>query len=294
MGKPHTTAKLVFVSLILSIIVVASCALVFINYLAPSMNINNEQIYKALSAIFPLLVGLILFEIGCIKGGRNSKKSKKIEDRKIAEESVAAPAVEKIVEVEKFVDREVPVEVIKEVPVEVEKIVEVEKEVPVEVEKIVEVEKEVPVEVIKEIPVEVTKEILKEYPVEIVREIVVEKLVGDPKPKEVYLDQDQVIEEEINFCKGCGSRVAVVLFKLSDSVNEDIVNELYGKYGYVFKNGEDKIAVLIPHATQNETEEIINSSVDRIPDACYAILSVESDKLTTADALLKEADNLFI
>ena len=280
MGKPHTTAKLVFVSLILSIIVVASCALVFINYLAPSMNINNEQIYKALSAIFPLLVGLILFEIGCIKGGRNSKKSKKIEERKIAEESVAAPAVEKIVEVEKFVDREVPVEVIKEVPVEVEKIVEVEKEVPVEV--------------IKEIPVEVTKEILKEYPVEIVREIVVEKLVGDPKPKEVYLDQNQVIEEEINFCKGCGSRVAVVLFKLSDSVNEDILNELYGKYGYVFKNGEDKIAVLIPHATQNETEEIINSSVDRIPEACYAILSVESDKLTTADALLKEADNLFI
>lgn len=279
MGKPHTTAKLVFVSLILSIIVVASCALVFINYLAPSMNINNEQIYKALSAIFPLLVGLILFEIGCIKGGRNSKKSKKIEERKIAEESVAAPAVEKIVEVEKFVDREVPVEVIKEVPVEVEKIVEVEKEVPVEV--------------IKEIPVEVTKEILKEYPVEVVREIVVEKLVGDPKPKEVYLDQNQVIEEEINFCKGCGSRVAVVLFKLSDSVNEDIVNELYGKYGYVFKNGEDKVAVLIPHATQNETEEIINSSVDRIPEACYAILSVESDKLTTADALLKEADNLF-
>lgn len=280
MGKPHTTAKLVFVSLILSIIVVASCALVFINYLAPSMNINNEQIYKALSAIFPLLVGLILFEIGCIKGGRNSKKSKKIEERKIAEESVAAPAVEKIVEVEKFVDREVPVEVIKEVPVEVEKIVEVEKEVPVEV--------------IKEIPVEVTKEILKEYPVEVVREIVVEKLVGDPKPKEFYLDQNQVIEEEINFCKGCGSRVAVVLFKLSDSVNEDIVNELYGKYGYVFKNGEDKVAVLIPHATQNETEEIINSSVDRIPEACYAILSVESDKLTTADALLKEADNLFI
>ncbi|MBR1938999.1 MAG: hypothetical protein IJ836_08625 [Spirochaetales bacterium] len=280
MGKPHTTAKLVFVSLILSIIVVASCALVFINYLAPSMNINNEQIYKALSAIFPLLVGLILFEIGCIKGGRNSKKSKKIEERKIAEESVAAPAVEKIVEVEKFVDREVPVEVIKEVPVEVEKIVEVEKEVPVEV--------------IKEIPVEVTKEIIKEYPVEIVREIVVEKLVGDPKPKEVYLDQDQVIEEEINFCKGCGSRVAVVLFKLSDSVNEDILNELYGKYGYVFKNGEDKIALLIPHATQNETEEIINSSVDRIPEACYAILSVESDKLTTGDALLKEADNLFI
>lgn len=280
MGKPHTTAKLVFVSLILSIIVVASCALVFINYLAPSMNINNEQIYKALSAIFPLLVGLILFEIGCIKGGRNSKKSKKIEERKIAEESVAAPAVEKIVEVEKFVDREVPVEVIKEVPVEVEKIVEVEKEVPVEV--------------IKEIPVEVTKEVLKEYPVEIVREIVVEKLVGDPKPKEVYLDQDQVIEEEINFCKGCGSRVAVVLFKLSDSVNEDILNELYGKYGYVFKNGEDKVAVLIPHATQNETEEIINSSVDRIPEACYAILSVESDKLTTGDALLKEADNLFI
>ena len=63
-------------------------------------------------------------------------------------------------------------EVVKEVPVEVEKevIKEVIKEVPVEVEK------EVIKEVIKEVPVEVVKEVIKEVPVEkeVVREVVKE------------------------------------------------------------------------------------------------------------------------
>ena len=92
------------------------------------------------------------------------------------------------VEVEKEVVKEVPVEVIKEVPVEVEKevIKEVIKEVPVEkkvevvkevpVEVVKEVIKEVPVEVIKEVPVEkeVIKEVIKEVPVEIIKEVIKE------------------------------------------------------------------------------------------------------------------------
>ena len=73
--------------------------------------------------------------------------------------------VEKVVEVEK------QVEVVKEVPVEVVKEVEVEKQVEVEVVKEVEVEKvvekEVAVEVVKEVEVEVVKEVEKLVQVEV-------------------------------------------------------------------------------------------------------------------------------
>ena len=69
----------------------------------------------------------------------------------------------KTIEVEKIVEKEVPVEVIKEV----EKIVEVPVEIIREVEKIV--EKEVPVEVIKEV------EKIVEVPVEVIKEV--EKIV---------------------------------------------------------------------------------------------------------------------
>ncbi len=131
------------------------------------------------------------------------RKNKQLGDKEIVEVIKEVPVevvkeriiekpveVEKIVQVEKIVTKEVPVdrivekEVIKEVPVE--KIVEVEK--PVEVEKIVEVEKPVEVirevevekEVIKEIevPVEVIKEVIKEVPVEIIKEV--EKIVEVP------------------------------------------------------------------------------------------------------------------
>ncbi len=74
------------------------------------------------------------------------------------------------------------VEVVKEVEVEVEKIIEVVKEVEVEVEKIVEVvkivEKEVEVEVIKEVEVGVEVEVIKE----------VEKIIEIPIEKIVYRD----------------------------------------------------------------------------------------------------------
>ena len=72
-------------------------------------------------------------------------------------------------------------EVIKEVevPVEVEKVVE--KQVPIEVEKEVIVEKEVPVEVPKEVPVEVTKEVVVEKIVEVEKEVIVER---KPEPQQ--------------------------------------------------------------------------------------------------------------
>ncbi|MBQ3671199.1 MAG: SPOR domain-containing protein, partial [Treponema sp.] len=103
------------------------------------------------------------------------------------------------VEVEKEVIKEVPVEVIKEVPVEIEK--EVIKEVPVEVVK--EVIKEVPVEVIKEVPVEkeVVKEVIKEVPVEkeveVIKEVPVEKEVVKEVIKEVPVEKEVEVVKEV-------------------------------------------------------------------------------------------------
>jgi len=86
--------------------------------------------------------------------------------------------------IEKVVEKEVPVEVIKEIPVEVEKIIEVIKEVPIE--KIV--EKQVPIEIEK--IVEVVKEVPVEKIVEIVKEIPVEKIVE----KEIRLTDEEIIQ----------------------------------------------------------------------------------------------------
>jgi hypothetical protein len=85
-------------------------------------------------------------------------------------EKIVEVTVERIVKEVVFEDK--PFEVIKEITVE--KIVEV----PVEVIKVVEKQVEVPVEVIKEIVKEVTVERLVEVPVEVIREVkVIQRIV---------------------------------------------------------------------------------------------------------------------
>jgi hypothetical protein len=121
------------------------------------------------------------------------------------------PKEKEVVVEEKEVIKEVVKEVIKEVPVD--KIIEKEVIVEVPVEKIVEKKVEVPVEVIreviKEVPVdkivEVEKEVVvyKETPVEIVKEV--EKIVEKEVPvekikeieviKEVYVTDDEQVNE---------------------------------------------------------------------------------------------------
>ena len=93
--------------------------------------------------------------------------------------------VERIVEVEKEVVKEVPVEVV------VEK--EVVREVPVETVMI----KEVPVEkIVKEI-VEVEKEVVKEVPVEVVVEREVVKTVEVEKPVVIEVEKPVLVEREV-------------------------------------------------------------------------------------------------
>lgn len=220
MAKSQSTSKLVVTSVILSLIVIAVFALVFMNYIVPAYNITDDDVYSVLLKLFPILIGLVLIQIGIIAGKRNEDDYKDQVDKlppnsytrplesaamdDPAASSAAAPSTmptnglaasgpvqEKIVE--KEVIKEVPVEVIKEVPVE--KVIE--KEVPVEVVKEVPVERLV--EVVKEVPVEKIVEVVKEVPVEkvveVVREVPVEKVVEKVVEKEVPVEK--IVEKEI-------------------------------------------------------------------------------------------------
>ena len=168
MAKPSKTAKLVVTSIVITLIVLAAFTLVFINFIVPAYQITEDQIYSVLTRLFPVLIGLILIQIGVMAAKKGEPEYKDTIDKlspnaydsalyteakddpmlrgKVSPEvfsngAAAATAVKEVV-------KEVPVEVIKEVPVEVVR------EVEVPVERIREIQ--VPVEVVKEVPVDNT------------------------------------------------------------------------------------------------------------------------------------------
>ncbi len=201
MPKPKNTAKLVVTSVVISFVVIAVFALVFLNYIVPAYQITEEQIYNVLIRLFPVLIGLILIQIGVMIARRNeddfadtvdklppnaySKPYESAPKDDPANVSIDAAKVQETAAQVREVIKEVPVEVVKEVvkEVPVEVIREIEKEVPV----VREVVREVPVEVIKEVPVATdtpveVREVIKEVPVEVVREVPVEVI------KEVFTE----------------------------------------------------------------------------------------------------------
>lgn len=224
MPKSRSTAKLVITSVVISLAVIAVFALVFLNYLVPAYQISEDQIYSVLIRLFPILIGLILVQVGVMIAKRHEDEfrdqvdklppnayTKTFEsapkddpynisiDATRTQEEVAArtasasepAAVREIIKevpVEKVVVKEVPVEVIREIEKEVPVIKEVIKEVQVPSETQV-IEKEVPVEVIREVPVEVIKEVIKEVPSgaqqEVVKEVPVIKEVVREVPIEI-------------------------------------------------------------------------------------------------------------
>ena len=220
MPKPRSTAKLVVTSVVISFVVIAIFALVFLNYIVPAYQVTEDQIYSVLIKLFPILIGLILIQIGVMIAKRHEDEfadqvdklppnayTKPFEsaakddpanvsiDVTKSQESVApqasAPVAEPII---REVVKEVPVvrqvvkEVVREVPVPTPVVSgeEAVREVPVERVVL----KEVPVEVVKEVPVEIVKEVLKEVPVgsaqsEVVKEVPVVKEIVREVPIEI-------------------------------------------------------------------------------------------------------------
>ena len=211
MSKASSSLKIIITSVVISAIVLGIFAVVFLLYLVPSFQITNEQIYNVLIKLFPVVIGLILIQIGIVAGKRHEqdfsdkvdKLSPNAYDKPLYNEATDDPMEKGGVDLGAFsrepVEKIVEKEVIKEVPVEVVK--EVIKEVPVEVVK--EVTREVPIEIIKEVvkevPVEVVKEVIKEVPVEkeseSVREIEVPVEVIREVPVDVVREVEKVVEK---------------------------------------------------------------------------------------------------
>lgn len=267
MTKAKKTWKLVLISVILSILILAAFTAVFIHLIVPAYNISQEQIYSVLTKALPILIGLVFIEIALISSRRGeddyrenidklapnaydsplysapvddptTQRSPSMNDLDTPKgEPVVKEVVKEVpVEIIKEVVKEVPVEVIREVPVEVE----VPKEVPVEVVK--EVVKEVPVEVVKEIPVEIIKEVVREVPVEIEKivekpvEVIkeVEKIVE--KPVEVVKEVEKIVEKPVEVIKEVEKEVEVpsaeseVSYSFEEALGEEI--EEARKCGY--------------------------------------------------------------
>ena len=255
MPKPRSTAKLVVTSVVISFVVIAIFALVFLNYIVPAYQVTEDQIYSVLIKLFPILIGLILIQIGVMIAKRHEDEfadqvdklppnayTKPFEsaakddpanvsiDVTKSQESVApqasAPVAEPII---REVVKEVPVErvVVKEVPVEVVK--EIEKEVPVVRQVVKEVVREVPVptpvvsgeEAVREVPVE--RVVLKEVPVEVVKEVLKEVPVGSAQSevvKEVPVVKEIVREVPIEIVKEVPIEVPVEVEKVVEKIVE--------------------------------------------------------------------------
>ena len=261
MSKSRSSLKLIISSVVISAIVLGIFAVIFLLYLVPAYQITNDSIYNGLIRFFPVLIGLILIQIGIIVGRRNDKDEDKSDllppnayDKPLYQEAKDDPSAVAGVDYAKFekekdagadvVVKEVPVEVVKEVvkevPVEVVK--EVVREVPVEVIK--EVIKEVPVEVVKEVPVakegenvntvevEVPIEVVREVPVEIVREIekpvekIVEKIVEVPveviKEVPVEVVREVPVEVEKEVVRENAEAVSPRYLNLEETINAEI------------------------------------------------------------------------
>ena len=262
MAKPSSTAKLVITSIIISIIVLAVFVLIFINSIVPAYQVTADQIYSVLTKIFPILIGLLLIQVGVMAAKKGEPEYKDTIDKlspnaydsalytaaKDDPAKAAAPAgktieVVKEVPVEVIKTVEVPVEVVREVEKRVEVPVEVLKEVPVEivrevqvpVEIVREVVKEVPVEVVREVPVEVIKEVEVEKPVEVVKEVE----VGE---KSVQLDFRQVLEAEAKDAISYGYDLSVAA--ISGDTTEEAIEASFGEDTLVFSENGLFYAVL--------------------------------------------------
>ena len=262
MAKPSSSAKLVITSIIISIIVLAVFVLIFINSIVPAYQVTADQIYSVLTKIFPILIGLLLIQVGVMAAKKGEPEYKDTIDKlspnaydsalytaaKDDPAKAAAPAgktieVVKEVPVEVIKTVEVPVEVVREVEKRVEVPVEVLKEVPVEivrevqvpVEIVREVVKEVPVEVVREVPVEVIKEVEVEKPVEVVKEVE----VGE---KSVQLDFRQVLEAEAKDAISYGYDLSVAA--ISGDTTEEAIEASFGEDTLVFSENGLFYAVL--------------------------------------------------
>ena len=255
MAKASNVWKLIVLSVVISLVVLAVFTAVFITMIVPAYNITRDQVYAVLSRALPILIGLILLEIGLLIGKKSDAETKDTIDKltpnsydswlysKPADDPLSRGEINsdasfgmKNNQTEvKEVIKEVPVEVVKEVPVEIIKEVEkpIEIKVPVEVIK----EVQVPVEVIKEVPVEVVREVVKEVPVEVVKEVPVEVEKPVYAPEEKVYNFREALDEELSEGAKENYPVTLVGFGNIDQLNAKIERALGSNTLYFTEDG---------------------------------------------------------
>lgn len=312
MAKAKKTWKLVLISVILSILILAAFTAVFIHLIVPAYNISQEQIYSVLTKALPILIGLVFIEIALISSRKGEEDYRENID-KLAPNAYDSPLYSAPVDdpttqrSPSMNDLNTPrtetvvKEIIKEVPVEVVR--EVVKEVPVEVIREVPVEVEVP----KEVPVEVVKEVVKEVPVEVIKEVVreipveVEKIVE--KPVEVIKEVEKIVEKPVEVIKEVEKEVEVPTAEalVSYSFEEALAEEV----GAAKKGGYPLTLVSVREKSTEEVEKALDAPSFEHGDALCVILpytrakdvlkkvrllggkSVELDGQGTAESMLK-------
>lgn len=218
-------------------------------------------------------------------------------------EKVVEKIVEKEVEVIKEVEVPVEKEVIVEKEVEVIKEVEKEVEIPVEilVEKVVEkvvyrdvpvykeVEVEVPVEIIKEIPIEKEIEIIKEIEVPVEKEVIIEKPVEVIVEKEVEVIKEVPVEviREVEKIVEKPVEVEKEVIKYVDKVVEVPVEKEIVKYieKVIEIPVETIIEKIVEVPSKREVEVIVEKEVE-VPVEKEVIRYVEKE------APMKAASNV--
>ncbi len=287
MSKSSSSLKIIITSVVISAIVLGIFAVVFLLYLVPAFQITNEQIYNVLIKLFPVVIGLILVQIGIVAGKMHDqdfsdkvdKLSPNAYDKPLYNEASDDPMDKGGVDLGAFdrqpVEKIVEKEVIKEVPVEVVK--EVVKEVPVEVVK--EVTREVPIEivkeVVKEVPVEVIKEVIKEVPVEkeseTVREIEVPVEVIREVPVDVVREVEKVVEKIVEV-------PVEKIVEVPVEVVKEVVKEVPVE---VIKEVIKEVPVEIIKEVPKEVEKVVEKVVE-VPAGRSARAEEASDYAETA------------
>ncbi len=267
MAKASNVWKLIVLSVVISLVVLAVFTAVFITMIVPAYNITRDQVYAVLSRALPILIGLILLEMGLLIGKKSDAETKDTIDKltpnsydswlysKPADDPLSRGDInsdasfgmknnqtevkEVIKEVPVEVVKEVPVEIIKEVekPIEIKVPVEVIKEVQVPVEVIKEVPVEVVREVVKEVPVEVVKEVIKEVPVEVVKEVPVEVEKPVYTPEEKVYNFREALDEELSEGAKENYPVTLVGFGNIDQLNAKIERALGSNTLYFTEDG---------------------------------------------------------
>ena len=282
MARPSNTAKLVVTSIIISLIVLAVFVLIFLNFIVPAYQVTEEQIYSVMVKLFPILIGLVLIQIGVMAAKRGEPEYKDTIDRlspnaydsALYTEPKDDPMARGKVDPSVFgdaageprvIEKEVPVEVIKEVPVEVIKKVEVPVEIIREVQVPVEIIKEVPVdrvvikEIVKEVPVEkiVEKEVIKEVPVEVIKEVPVEVVKEVPVEVEKAseaLGFHDVLDIETKDAVKMGYDLSLVAVKEGEGRSAESVEAAFEEDTLVFDEGASIYAIL-PLYTREDAEK---------------------------------------